>query len=260
MSQPLWISLYLHAEESAETVKSALSDVLESVGGSAYDPFGLMPSRPYSRAVKLFIAPAGGGWIRLNCSPDVPLAQILPSLAFCIAAHIDGSLVPAISIYKNGVEQDVSTALAPYLADADAFSALLAAPKSGADTIGGVASSALPKNIRAMSTNLPAGQINRMVQSMSGGRMSKQERESAEASLKAVDWNSGAGSWIQALLGSIHPALTAVPDYATLSTAYRTARRLARNPNATLYAGDAEARAEAPDAEHHLPVFYGWKD
>ena len=51
-----------------------------------------------------------------------------------------------------------------------------------------------------------------------------------------------------------------MPDYATLSTAYRTAKRLARNPNATLYAGDAEARAAAPDAERHLPVFYGWKD
>jgi hypothetical protein len=49
------------------------------------------------------------------------------------------------------------------------------------------------------------------------------------------------------------------PDYPTVSTAYRTAKRLSRNPNATLYPGDTDARNAVPDALDYMPVFYGWK-
>ena len=97
-----------------------------------------------------------------------------------------------------------------------------------------------------------------MMNSMTGA-ISKGDRAAAQAALQSIDWDSGAGEWMRTALGYFGLDDAVLPDYATVSTAFRTAKRLARNPKATLYPGDADARDAVPNALNYNPVFYGWK-
>jgi hypothetical protein len=259
MSQPQWISLYVPGAEPAglaDTVESALA----SAGATKYDPFGTMPGLSYPRAVKLFFAPKVGNWVRLIVSPDCVLEPVVTAAALdapLVAGFISSELVPTLTFYRGGQLID-APAISPYVTDTEGFAAHLKHPKTGASGVGGVSSGALPSDVRAMSGGLPAKQVERMVNSMTGA-ISKGDRAGAQAALQSVDWESGAGAWMRTALAYFGLGDSVLPDYATVSTAYRTAKRLARNPKATLYPGDAEARDAVPDVLDYLPVFYGWK-
>lgn len=257
MTQPQWVSLYIPAEAGREALHSALAAAFAAAGGTAYDPFGIMPGLAYPRAIKLFLAPPRGRWLHVMASPDSDLTAVIAAVGgLSIAAQISSDLVPSVTVYQDGAAVDALPTLAAYLSDADAFAALLGAPQTGASGVGGISSGALPQNVRAMSGGLPARQVERLMNTMTGS-ISKGDRANAQAALQAIDWHSGAGGWMRALLA--HLGADALPDYATVSTAYRTAKRLARNPKATLYPGDAEARDAVPDTLEYLPLFYGWK-
>jgi hypothetical protein len=259
MNQPQWISLYIPGAEPASlagTVEAALA----SAGATKYDPFGAMPGLSYPRAVKLFVAPKLGDWVRIIVSPDCVLEPVVTAASLdapVIAGFISSELIPALTFYRGGDLIDVP-ALSPYLTDTAGFASHLRQPKHGASGVGGVSSGALPADLRAMSGSLSTRQVERMMNSMTGA-ISKGDRASAQAALQSIDWESGAGEWMRTALAyfGLHDAVQ--PDYATVSTALRTAKRLARNPKATLYPGDAEARDAVPNVLDYVPVFYGWK-
>ena len=259
MSQPQWISLYVPGAEPAslaETVESALA----SAGAQKYDPFGAMPGLSYPRAVKLFVAPKMGDWVRLIVSPDCVLEPVVTAASLdapLAAGFISGDLTPTLTFYRGGQLVD-APAIAAFVADVGGFAAHLKRPKAGASGIGGVSSGALPSDLRAMAGGLPTKQVERLMNSMTGA-ISKGDRAGAQAALQSVDWESGAGEWMRTTLSYLGLSDAVQPDYTTVSTAYRTARRLTRNPNATLYPGDQEARSAVPDVLDYLPVFYGWK-
>lgn len=259
MSQPQWISLYVPEAEPAslaDTVKSALA----SAGAHQYDPFGTMPGLSYPRAVKLFVAPKMGDWVRLIVSPDCVLEPVVTAASLdapLAAGFISGDLIPTLTFYRGGQLVD-APAISPYVTDVEGFVEQLRHPKTGASGVGGVSSGALPSDLRAMSGGLPTKQVERMMNSMTGA-IAKGDRAGAQAALQSVDWESGAGEWMRTALAYLGLRDAVQPDYATVSTAYRTAKRLARNPNVTLYPGDAEARSAVPDVLDYLPVFYGWK-
>lgn len=259
MTQPQWISLYVPGAEPAslaDTVKSALA----SAGAKQYDPFGAMPGLSYPRAVKLFVAPKAGDWVRLIVSPDCVLEPVVTAASLdapLAAGFISGDLVPALTFYHHGEPVD-APAVSAYITDVEGFAAQLRQPKTGASGVGGISSGALPSDVRAMSGGLPTKQVERMMSSMTGA-ISKGDRAGAQAALQSVDWESGAGAWMRTTLAYLGINNAVLPDYTTVSTAYRTAKRLARNPNATLYPGDQDAQNAVPDALDYLPVFYGWK-
>lgn len=261
MTQPQWSSLYTQHPGGRETIASVLTSALETAGAAKYDPFGLVPGQSYPRAVKLFVAPPVGTWVRLIPSPDCLLEPVVSAVSSAYAllmAEIGADLAPSLAVYKDGVRVDTMSALAPMVSEPEAFLKLLRAPRAGAAGIGGISSGALPSNVRAMSSGLPTRQVERLMSSMTGA-LSKSERSNAQAALQSVDWDSGAGAWMRELLAFLGLETHAALDYATISTAVRTAKRLARNPQAMLYPGDAEARDAVPDALDYLPIFYGWK-
>jgi hypothetical protein len=110
MSQPQWISLYVPGAEPAslaDTVKSALA----SAGAHQYDPFGTMPGLSYPRAVKLFVAPKMGGWVRLIVSPDCVLEPVVTAASLdapLAAGFISGDLIPTLTFYRGGQLVDAS--------------------------------------------------------------------------------------------------------------------------------------------------------
>lgn len=259
MNQPQWISLYVPGAEPT-SLAALVESALTSAGAQKYDPFGTMPGLSFPRAVKLFIAPKAADWTRLIVSPDCVLEPVVTAASLdapLAAGFISSDLVPALTFYRGGQLID-APAISAYVTDAGGFAAHLKQLKTGASSIGGVSSGVLPADLRAMSGSLPTRQVERMMNSMTGA-ISKGDRAGAQAALQSVDWESGAGQWMRTALSYLGLNNAVQPDYTTVSTAYRTAKRLARNPNATLYPGDAEARSAVPDALDYLPVFYGWK-
>lgn len=261
MSQPQWSSLYTLFEGGRGALSAAVASSLTASGAAQYDPFGLMPGISFPRAAKLFIAPQAGAWLRLVPAPDCILDPVIHSASantLLLHVAISGDLVPEVVVYHSGEAVDPSAALAPYVTDLSAFAAHLNSPKSGAAGVGGISSGALPANIRAMSGGLPGRQVERLMNTMTGA-IGKNDRAGAQAALQTVEWGSGAGGWMRSLLAFLGLDTHAAIDYATLSTAYRTAKRLARNPAATLYPGDADALAAVSDALDYEPLFFGWK-
>ncbi|MBK8136016.1 MAG: hypothetical protein IPK52_09265 [Chloroflexi bacterium] len=261
MIQPQWSSLYTLFEGGREALSAAIVSSLTASGATQYDPFGLMPGISFPRAAKLFIAPQTGAWLRLVPAPDCILDSVIQSAsANTVLLHvaISSDLVPEAAVYRSGETIDPATALAPYVTDISTFVEHLNTPKSGATGVGGISSGALPSNIRAMSGGLPSRQVERLMNTMTGA-IGKNDRAGAQAALQTVEWGSGAGGWMRSLLAFLGLDSQAMIDYATLSTAYRTAKRLARNPSATLYPGDADARDAVANALDYEPLFFGWK-
>lgn len=259
MNEPQWVSLFVPEAEPA-SLTGMVESALISAGATKYDPFGAMPGLSYPRAVKLFVAPKMDGWVRLIVSPDCVLEPVVTAASLdtpVVAGFISSDLIPALTFYRGGDLVD-APAIAPYVTDLAGFAAHLKQPKHGASGVGGVSSGALPADLRAMSGSLSTRQIERMMNSMTSA-ISKGDRAAAQATLQSIDWESGAGEWMRTALAYLGLTNAVTPDYATVSTAFRTARRLARNPKATLYPGDAEARDAVPAVLDYVPVYYGWK-
>ena len=72
------------------------------------------------------------------------------------------------------------------------------------------------------------------------------------------DWDSAGGKRIRALADLLTlPSDWREPDFVALRDAYQLHDRKRRNPNATLYPGDAEAMSKVPHALNFTPVYAG---
>ncbi|KXK51008.1 MAG: hypothetical protein DWB44_15245 [Chloroflexi bacterium] len=257
-----FVSVYIAVgPASRDVVLADVAAALDAAEGRAYDPFGLMPAPAFTRAVKLLAAPVHNGWLRLASAPDSRLDPVLDATSrhgLTVHAVIDAELVPRITAYRNGSIVDLAGGL-PGAFDRARVNALLAVPITGhGSAFGGVSSAALPPDVRAMSSGLGSRQVERLMHTMTAG-MGRGNRDSAQSALVTVDWDAGAGRWMRDVLIACGIGDHVLPDYATLSTAYRVFKRLERRPGATLYPGDSEATAAAPNALDYAPVYYGWK-
>lgn len=257
-----FVSLYIAVgSTSRDVVLADVTAALDAAGGRAYDPFGLMPAPAFARAVKLLAAPVQEGWLRLASAPDSDLDPVVGAVShhgLTIHATIDAELVPHVAAYRNGEAVDLAGSL-PGAFDRARVNALLAAPVTGSGSaFGGVSSAALPPDVRAMGSGLGSRQVERLMHTMTAG-MGGDNRADAQSALVTVDWEAGAGRWLRDVLIACAVGDRVLPDYATLSTAYRVFKRLERRPGATLYPGDSEATAAAPNALDYTPVYYGWK-
>ncbi|MFN8452290.1 MAG: hypothetical protein U0521_27755 [Anaerolineae bacterium] len=160
-------SLYLPgANNAAESIRTALA----ALGYQFFDPFGLIPGKAYPQAVRLFVAPARGGWTRVLGEPDPallpPFSQIVP----CLLVALDGSDA-RIEVYANGEPSSPETALASYLASPDCLDRPPASEATGV-ALGGVALGALPDDVQALAqrVDLKTGGIDvRPAERQSGG-------------------------------------------------------------------------------------------
>ncbi|MBC8170705.1 MAG: hypothetical protein H7X77_03505 [Anaerolineae bacterium] len=261
-----WHSLYLPSTDT-EQIASTLKTSLTASGHTLYDPFGVMPgSYVYKQAVKAFVAPPQGNWTRLLLAADTPLPAIniiaLSSIGFCLAVSLVDQTAE-ITVYVEGQLQDDAL---------EALSACLKLPpgdlRAAMTTPGGqianrtsniIPLQGLSDDVQTMAAGLNPRQTQKMFDKISSKLLKGDQQSAARELLQSgtVDWSSAGGQQISTLMQALAIPHWLEPDYVALRDAYQLHNRRRRNPNASLYPGDAEAMAAVPDALNYSPVFAG---
>ncbi len=262
-----WSSLYLRSDD-ADAVAAALRDLLTSAGFRLFDPFGSLPGPAYARTVRLFVAPAAGGWVRvIGALTPALLAALSGRLGVCLAASLDRDQAD-ISLFDAGAQQPDLTRLIPYLRPGRKLDDLqaawaAAAPPSLPASAGGLPVQALPDDVRTLLDRVDARQAQALFARLSGGLLRKVGAGDAAEAASALaggapDWESGGGRRLRAFMACLTlPESWREPDFTAVRDAYALARRRQRSPQARLYPGDAEALARVPDALSYIPVYGG---
>lgn len=244
-------SLYLpYAGDLAEPIRSALT----ALGYEFYDPFGLIPGKAYPQAVRLFVAPARGGWTRVLGTPDPALLLPLSQVAPCLFVQLDGADAQ-ITVYADGAVTSPEVALESHLRAPDCLD-YEPSPSTNGAALGGIALNALPDDVQALAQGVDLKQAESMFARLSGNLAAKTGGDAGDL-LRQPDWDSAGGRRIRALMDCLSIPDWRAPDFVTLRDAYALHQRRQRSPNATLYPGDAEALAAVPDALTYTPIYAG---
>jgi hypothetical protein len=269
MNQP-WNSLFCRCDD-ADAVVQTLRETLAAAGYTPYDPFGMMPGPAYREHLRLFVAPAAGGWVRIIGAPDAALLPPLSRLGLCLWLALDGAEA-AVSASADGAPAGPETALAAYLRPGcapDDLRRILAddapAASSPPSPAGLLPLDALPPDVAALAGNVNPAQAQKLFERLGGQLLRKTGGDTEAEAARALvagdggpDWNSPAGARLRALADCLNlPADWQQPDFITLRDAYQLHRRRRQNPNARLYPGDAEAMARVPNALDYQPVYGG---
>ncbi|MBC8100654.1 MAG: hypothetical protein H7Y11_14535 [Armatimonadetes bacterium] len=262
-----WYSLYLYHPN--DPTQQLLTSVIAS-GWIPYDPFGLMPGAPaYLHTVKLFVAPAHEGWVRVVCAPDAPptdaLLLALGQHVLCLYAGVlEGRAV--LRVYHSA--GSIDAAVLPTLAAMPAapWQAALDLPDGdatdSAKSTSGLPLDVLGGGVQRMAASVDAKQAQSMFDKLAGRVLKGDQRAAAQGLIQQgkVDWASAGGRKVAAALACLVLPDWREPDYIALRDAYQLQRRRQRNANAPLYPGDAQALAAVPDALAYTPVFGGKND
>ena len=262
-----WHSLYL-LRPATDTLSQSIGAFLGDLGYQLYNPFGLMPARPYRQTMRLFVAPPRAGWVRLVGEPDAallpPLSQIAPVVWLRLAgdemgidACADGTPISAVDFAVRAQpslrpEQVEETLRRPMVVGKDADTAV--APVDPDTLTPGGAALADKVDLRK------AGKLfdqwgGKLIQ-RAGGDM-----QAAQALMQQPDapnWSGSGGARLRAYAELIGlPDGWAQPDFGTLRDAYHAAARRQRKPDLALLPTDRQALDAVPDALDHVPVFGG---
>lgn len=242
------------------------------MGYTAYDPFGLIPGKSYPYTVRLFVAPAINGWVRvLSDQPILPeLIAQTGGICLSVALKNDDSI---IHVYENGVLlDDPVAALEPYLRPGQPVTEIRRALTEATFTVLPPAEQpmavlpidALPADVQNMAKNLNPADIEKLSGKMLGnlfGKGGAQDDVNAAQALMAqqgINWNSAGGQRINLLMGLLTvPKNWREPDFVKLRDAYSLHKRRERKPDARLYPGDAETMQAVPDALAYTPIYAG---
>lgn len=258
-----WRSLFSPIT-SAESLTAHLRDAVSAEGYTPYNPFGVIPSKPYKMTVRLFIAPQQESWIRvIGELPHEMSAQIsahLPLLRLSLRAA-DAE----VRAYADGQEIALEDWLRARLPNLDL--ANLSAPLPPLRLVEQrplvVPLDALPEDVRRMAAGIDQKQAAKMFERISGDLMKKAGGDAAAAQAllqqgDAPDWNSAGGARIRQIADALGLGDGwREPDFVTLRDAYQAAARRQRRPDAPPLPGDAEALAAVPNALAYTPLFAG---
>lgn len=248
----VWSSLYARSDDAA-AFSAALAQAATGAGYTPFNPFSGAPGRSYPKAVRLFVGPARGGWVRALGEFDPALLASASVAAPLLWATLVGSQ-SHVEAWANGAPNRVEAIFGITPPSGDDLPAVAAVkpPES-------VVFAALPADVQAMNANPKQAQA--MLDKLSGGLLRKAGGDQA-AALAALqgnppDWNSRDGRSLAALLAALAIPEWGTPDFVPLRDAYQILIRRQRRPNAPLYAGDQEAMNAVPNALDYLPVYAG---
>ncbi|MEP6986683.1 MAG: hypothetical protein ABI970_13840 [Chloroflexota bacterium] len=257
--------------EDSTVVIQQLQNSLTNLGYTLYNPFGLIPGKAYPRSVRLFVAPAVGGWVKVMGEPDEAQLAPLSQHTILIYTALTGSDAD-IWVYADGQAMAIESALIPYLRPNLSADDLQKALHTTSNIIqtdqpdSGLPFNALPDDIKAMAGKVDAGQAQKMFARMSGDfikKISKVEGQ-ADAARDLIsggakpDWNSIGGARIRAVMNCLTIGdQWREPDFDDLRDAYPLLERRRRSPNARTYPGDDAVMAKVPDALTYTPVYGG---
>lgn len=266
---PLWSSLYCQIDDP-QAVAARLRDSLTALAYTLYDPFGAIPGPAYPRQVRLFVAPAQAGWVRVLGSPAPEQLPDLSRLALTLHFTLDGAQ-EQIAVYAAGAAADdsaLTAALRPGLTPADFARARMSATAPSGASTPALPLDALPDSVRGMAGGVNSGQadklFNRLSRDLLGRFGQNAEMDAARALVSGADepdWNSAGGARLQAAAACLTlPANWQQPDFEALRDAYPLYARQRRRPDAPLYPGDAAVMARVTDALDYIPIYGGKRD
>ena len=265
-----WNCLYLRSEDSTVVIQQ-LQNSLTNLGYTLYNPFGLIPGKAYPRSVRLFVAPAASGWVKIIGEPDEAQLAPLSQNTTLIYTALTGSDAD-IWVYADGQAMPIEGALIPYLRPNLSADDLQKALHTTSNIIqmdqpdSGLPFNALPDNIKAMASNVDTVEAQKMFARMSGDLIKKVSgsRGQGKAARDLIkggekpDWNSTGGARIRAVMNCLTVGDNwREPDFDNLRDAYPLLERRRRNPNARTYPGDDAVMAKVPDALAYTPVYGG---
>jgi hypothetical protein len=247
-----WSSLYLQTSDAA-AVRDALVSAASAAGYTAFNPFSGVPGRSYPQAVRLFVGPVRGGWVRVLGEPDPALLPAVSALAPLLWASLEAKQAH-VEAWANGSAGTVESVFGLTPPDAPAGPIVTPAKPPEAAVF-----AALPEDIQAMNANPKQAQA--MLNKLSGGLLKKAGGDQA-AALAALqgnppDWDSADGRKLAALLAALGIPEWGSPAFVPLRDAYQLLVRRQRRPDAPLYVGDQEAMDAVPNALDYLPVYAG---
>lgn len=265
-----WCSLFLPCgaddPAAAATSAAALQSAAAALGYQPYDPFGLLPGKAYAQAVRLFVQPARGGWIRVIGEPDPALLPALSQQTPVLWAELDGAAA-RLEAYAAGSPVALEAAFpdqADCLRRAQQLGGATPPAASSREALGAIALDALPGDVQTLAQKVDLKQANALFARLSGNLAAKSGGAGGSGSdaaagdlLRQPDWNSAGGAQIAAVLACLGLTDWQAPDFVTLRDAYALHVRRRRSPKAALYPGDAEALAAVPDALAYTPVYMG---
>lgn len=262
---PQWNILFCRSDDSS-AVAATLRESLIALGYELHNPFGALPGKVYRQALRLFVAPATAGWVRVIGQSDERLLPTLSSRSICLYTEFTDADAQII-VYQDGAPAETRSALQPFLKPGytdqhltAAFTDPVIAQQSSA--VGSVPLDVLPDDVKGLAANVSPAQTQKLFARLSGnllGKVAGADAQSAQALLHAApNWNSPGGQRLRAALNCLLlPDEWHVPDFVTLRDAYQLHERKRRSPNAREYPGDAQAMAAVPDALDYIPVYGG---
>ncbi len=245
-------SLYFQTDDAA-AVAGTLASAASAAGYTAFNPFAGAPGRSYPQAVRLFVAPAQGGWVRVLGQPDPAMLPALSRLAPLLWAELEADRA-RFDAWSAGASQPIEAVFG--LTPPDPADAPAGLPSRATEA---AVFAALPDEIKALNVNPKRAQA--MLNRLGGGLLSKAGGDQA-AALTALQgnppqWDSPAGRRLTALLAALAIPAWREPDFVTVRDAYQLHLRRQRRPNAPLYHGDQEALNAVPNALDYRPVYAG---
>lgn len=276
-----WHSLYLPSDDRAGLLAS-LREILAALDYSVYDPFThWQPGDAYPRTVKLFVAPATGGWLRVIGEPDEALLPRLSARMPLLHLALDGERDHA-AFYASRERCDLIPSLRPWLrpgcSETDLRRAMLQVesaaageprPAEAAHTseseLAAASLELLPDALREQAGRLNPKQVNRLFNRMMrrvnrsvGG---EQDRAARALLANAPDWDSTGGRRLRALAACLTlPEDWRTPDFIALRDAYQRHLRRQQRPHAPLLPGDEAQMQQVPNALDYTPLYAGKAD
>lgn len=265
-----WNCLYLHSDDR-EAVGASLRDSLTHLGYTLYNPFGLVPGKAYPRSVRLFVAPAKHGWVKVIGEPDERQLSMLSHHALVLYLALSGEDAD-LRVYSQGAAGDLVTLLTPFLRPGVTALQLQQALLTTSNLIpdqanpSGLPFDALPDQVKNMAGKVNTAQAQKMFARLSGDLMKKVggaggQADAARALVTAShapNWAGTGGVRLAAVMGCLSlPDDWRTPDFDSLRDAYQLYERRRRNPTARTYPGDDAVMAAVPDALDFMPVYGG---
>ncbi|MCA9910363.1 MAG: hypothetical protein KC519_17015 [Anaerolineae bacterium] len=258
-----WHSLYLKNADP-QIVADDFRALLGAHGYTLYNPFSLMPVKPYRQTIRMFVAPAQAGWTQLVGEPD---AALLPELSHSW---------PLVWLSLTGQDVGIQTFMDGDAVDAEDFpevdtsalaQALLETPLTIVEkTPMALPLDALPPDVKALTIKVDPKKANKMFEHLSGTLLKRAGGEVAAARMlleqqDAPDWDGAGGARLRAAARALGlPHSWRSPDFVAVRDAFQAHVRRQRRPDAPLFPGDAEALAAVSDAPAYVPIFGGRDD
>ena len=261
-----WHALYAPLDDAAPVV-TALQTALNARGYAPYDPFpGGSGTPPHLRqTVRLFIALARDGWVRVlgvpdeDALPDVQQRLGVPLLYAWLSSEGGGW-----ALFADGSRQETPDAFSPYLAEGRTRDELRTAfAHTTADTT--QSTDALPPELQALARaqGVDARQTEKLMGRLGRkllGRFQDADEAQAQALLGGAPdlWQSAAGQRVQAIAALLRlPKNWRSPDWQQVRDAYHVHRMQSRHPHMAALPGDDEALAAVPDVAAYTPLYLG---